>query len=128
MRGVRAAQLWPTRRRIGFDVAADVPRRQAQGTQASDLKMCEVLANTAARLEHVGNLAGDRSRGGVEREILVNPASQVAHRVKDWTFGHERNPGIVEKIFGQRDQWGWIGEFMGFERLSGMIIAAAGTN
>jgi hypothetical protein len=98
MGGVGSAKLWLAWRRIGFQIAADITSRETLRTQAGKLKVREILANSAARIEHIGHRAGDRGCSGIEREIFMNAPSEVVDGIEDWPFGCERNFGIVEKL------------------------------
>src|ERR1019366_2261425 len=72
VRGVGAYQTRAARRRHGSQIAADVTRREAQRSHATDLEMSEVLAHAAALFKKGPD--GGRDFGGllVKAEILVD--------------------------------------------------------
>lgn len=61
--GIATKEPLLTRRRFGAQVAAHVPRRQAQRSKATDFKMRKILANPAA--------TADTSERGVETLVAV---------------------------------------------------------
>ena len=65
--GIATKEPWLTGRRFGAQVAAHVPRRQAQRSKATDFKMRKILANAAATAEHLRKGSRNVGRRLVER-------------------------------------------------------------
>src|SRR5262245_22932249 len=78
--GADAARLpW---RRNSLEVAADVERGQAERTKTRDLGAREVLTDAAAQPEDIGERRRHVRRFGIEREVSVEAAGQIEHRLE----------------------------------------------
>jgi len=128
MGSIDAAKFRLARRRVGFQITADVASGQAVRPQAGNLEMDKVLANAAALFENLQHGSGHCRCGRVENEVLVNTAREIGYCVEHGTTAGKGRSGVVGKFGGGRNQRGWIKEFMSFERLAGMIGPAAGAN
>ncbi len=97
VRGVGAYQTRAARRRHGSQIAADIPRREAERSHAPDLEMSEILAHPAAFFEKSLDGRGDFGGLLVETEILVNPPGEIEHRREQRTSRGKR----LARIGGQ---------------------------
>src|SRR5438128_1562516 len=121
MRGIDATKLRLAGGRIGFEVATDVTRRQTARAQTGDLQMGEVLADPAALLEDFCHWSAHGGGSRIEDEVFMDAPCQVRHRVEDGASRCERNLGVVSEFIGVWDERRWIGEFVSFQSLAGVI-------
>src|SRR5438046_2272051 len=123
MRSVHAAKFRLAGRRICFEIAAHVARRQAVRAQTGNLKMGKVLANAAELREYVGKRRADRRGGRVEREVLLNATGEVGHGVEDRASRRERSFCVIGELRLDWHQWRWVSEFVRLQGLAGIIFA-----
>ena len=77
MRSIGTDQSGFARRRVGQDVARDLAGRHADTTQAGDHELGEILTDTTALLEDLGQRRSDGGRAGIEGEVAMNASSKV---------------------------------------------------
>jgi uncharacterized membrane protein YfcA len=77
---VRADKLWLARSRIGQEIAADIPRCQAERSYASDFQMREVLAYAAPLLEDLHRRRAHARSGWVVAELAEDAAGKIKCR------------------------------------------------
>ncbi len=75
--------------RQGAEVAADVAGRQAERAQAGDLQMREILADAAPFFEESFHGSAHFGGFGIEDEILVDAAGEVASGFEKRAAGRE---------------------------------------
>ena len=112
--GIGAEEFGLPGRRHSFEVATDIPRRQAQRAQAGNLQMREVLAHPPPLLYHLGQRCGHGRRGRIELEVAVDACRQV-DGLEEVASGWEGIPGVVGERRVERHQRGAEGEFAGVE-------------
>ena len=79
VRGIGACETWPPGGRLGFDVAADITRRQTERAQAGDLNVREVLTDTAAILENFFERCADGRGFVIELEVAIDSEREIKH-------------------------------------------------
>src|SRR5258707_9600333 len=104
VRGIGARETWPPGRRLGFDVAAHIPGRQAERSQASDLNLREILTHTDTIFENF--LKGRRDGRGfvIELEITINSEREIKHSLEDGTVFVEGRLGIISELLRGFDE------------------------
>ena len=98
------------------------------GAQAGDLQVREVLANAVALPEYLGHGSRDGGCGRIEDEIFMDAPRQISDCIEDRACWDEGSSGVVAEFIRNWDEWRWVGKFVGFERVAGVIVAAARTD
>jgi len=75
VRRIGSDQAGLARRRQGFQIAADVARRQSQISQAGDHQVGEILANAAPLAQDLFERRGDRGEMRIVSEFPINPVN-----------------------------------------------------
>lgn len=111
--GIGADEAFLAWRGSGFEVTADVAGGEAEGAQAGDHDLGEVLADAAALFEDFGDGGGDVGGFGIEEKVLIDAAVEVGDAVEDGASGGEGGAGVVSEGGSGGDEGGGVGEFGG---------------
>ncbi len=95
---VGALQLLLSGGRLRFEIARDVTRGQALGTQAGNCQVREILAHATPVLEDVLQRRRDLGESRVVGEIHVYALHQVMHRFGQWPPAREGDRGVLADL------------------------------
>ncbi len=99
------------------EIAAHVAGREAEGAQAGDLEVGEVLANAAAMGEDLLHGRARGGGGGVVDEVAVDSPGEIHHRLGPRAAGRERLPGPLGQLRRPANEWRVEYKLAGGDRL-----------